>query len=328
MLTGSSEEAPPDEAEGHEDEADDEEQVEPRSVLFPKGIEAHGCQGRAPVRGRGRPSSVVRRHRLGSAAMNDVFTVTDHDRARRITLNRTDRMNAIPREGWGLLREAFVDFETSDARVLVISGDGGNFCAGADVSAEMVEAAGSAATNAAHMQEVGEAAIALHRLTKPTVAAVDGVAVGAGMNLALGCDVVLATDRARFSEIFVRRGLTLDFGGTWLLPRLVGLAKAREMALTGRIVGATEAAELGLVTRVCPPGELDAAVEVVVDDLLRGAPLAQSLVKRALDRSSAMTFEQAIAFETQAQSVLLTSEDVREAVDAFVAKREPHFRGI
>lgn len=259
--------------------------------------------------------------------MNDVFAVTDQDRVRRITLNRTDRMNAIPRHGWRLLRDAFVDFEASEARVLVITGDGDNFCAGADVSAEMVETAGSAAANAVHMREVGEAAIALHRLTRPTVAAVDGVAVGAGMNLALGCDVVIATTRARFSEIFVRRGLTLDFGGTWLLPRLVGLAKAREIALTGRIIGAAEAEALGLVTRVCPPDELDAAVAAAVDALLEGAPLAQSFVKRALDRSSAMTFEQAVAFETQAQSVLLTSEDVREAVEAFIAKREPDFRG-
>ena len=164
-------------------------------------------------------------------------------------------------------------------------------------------------------------------ITKPTIAAVDGVAVGAGMNLALGCDIVIATDRARFAEIFVRRGLTLDFGGTWLLPRLVGLARARELALTGRVVGAEEALGIGLVTDVVPAEDLIGRVDELAASLAAGAPLAQAFIKRAMDRSSAMTFEQALAFEEYAQGLLLGSEDLIEGAAAFIEKRAPEFRG-
>jgi 2-(1,2-epoxy-1,2-dihydrophenyl)acetyl-CoA isomerase len=259
--------------------------------------------------------------------MSDVFDIDDRGPVRLLTLNRPQRKNAVPPEGWALLAEAFAEFERSDSRVLVISGAGGDFCAGADVSPDFTTTSDSAAENAAWMKIVGDAAVKLHRLSKPTIAAVDGVAVGAGMNLALGCDVVIATDRARFAEIFVRRGLTLDFGGTWLLPRIVGLAKARELALTGRLIDAAEAEQVGLVTRVVPAGDLDAAVAAVVTDLLAAAPLAQAFVKRALDRSSAMTFEEAIAYESQAQAVLLASQDFKEAVAAFAQKRPPEFEG-
>jgi 2-(1,2-epoxy-1,2-dihydrophenyl)acetyl-CoA isomerase len=177
------------------------------------------------------------------------------------------------------------------------------------------------------MRRTNAAALALHRLSKPTIAAVDGVAVGAGMNLAIGCDIVIATQRARFSEIFVKRGLTVDFGGTWLLPRLVGLARARELALTGRLFGADEALKIGLVIAVVAAEALDETVSEMAETLSAGAPLAQSIIKRALDRSSSMTFEQALSFEEQAQAVLLGSEDLVEGAAAFVAKREPEFKG-
>ena len=109
------------------------------------------------------------------------------------------------------------------------------------------------------MKVIDQAVTALHRTTKPTIAAVDGVAVGAGMNMALACDVVLASERARFSEIYVLRGLTLDFGGSWLLPRMVGLQRAKELALSGRIVGADEAVEIGLALEVVPSRRVEKA---------------------------------------------------------------------
>ena len=129
------------------------------------------------------------------------------------------------------------------------------------------------------------AATALHRLAAPTIAAVDGVAAGAGMNLAIGCDIIIATERARFTEIFVRRGLTLDFGGTWLLPHVVGRARALDLALTGRIVGAAEALDMGLVARVVAVDELEAAVSETAVDLAAGAPLAQRFIKTGIDRA-------------------------------------------
>ena len=185
----------------------------------------------------------------------------------------------------------------------------------------------SSVTRYEWMQHVATATRALHGLVKPTVAAVDGVAVGAGMNLALGCDVVIATDRARFSEIFVRRGLTVDFGGTWLLPRLVGLARAKELALTGRIVGGEEALDLGLVAQVVAPGELMQAAAAVADELAAAAPIAQRFVKEGMDRSHEMSFEEALEFESLAQVTCMGSEDVVEGITSFIEKRDPEFRG-
>jgi 2-(1,2-epoxy-1,2-dihydrophenyl)acetyl-CoA isomerase len=185
----------------------------------------------------------------------------------------------------------------------------------------------SAADHAARMRGTNRAANALHRLSKPTIAAVDGVAVGAGMNLALSCDFVVATERARFSEIFVKRGLTVDFGGTWLLPRLVGLARARDLALTGRVVGAEEALAIGLISESVEHPQLAERVAELAEELAAGAPLAQAMIKRGLDRSSTMTWEQALSFEEQAQAVLLSSEDLTEGASAFIEKRKPDFKG-
>lgn len=260
---------------------------------------------------------------------DDVFRVDDGGDVRRLTFTRPGRRNAVPPEGWRQLEGAFDDFERSDARVLIVSGEGGDFCAGADLG----EGIGSGErpglmTHIEWMRGPGAAAIALHRLSKPTVAAVDGVAVGAGMNLAIGCDIVIAGEEAHFAEIFVRRGLTLDFGGSWLLPRIVGLARARDLALTGRVFGAGEALEMGLVARVVPGDVLAETATEVAQQLAVGAPLAQRFIKVALDRSSALTFEQAVQLEDQAQAILLSSEDVVEGVAAFLEKRPPRFRGV
>jgi len=258
--------------------------------------------------------------------MSELLTIEDRGPVRRLTLDRPGKKNAIPPDGWDELAAAFADFAASEARALVITGAGGDFCSGADVMS-LTGLGGGVAGAVQAMAHTGAAALALHRLAKPTIAAVDGVAVGAGMNLALGCDIVIATERARFSEIFVQRGLTLDFGGSWLLPRLIGLARARDLALTGRIVGAEEALAIGLVSRVVPVGDLEAVATETAETLAAGAPLAQRFVKVALDRSFDLTFEQAIEVEGQAQAVLGGTEDVREAVTGFAEKRKPQFKG-
>ncbi len=255
-----------------------------------------------------------------------MFSIIDEGPIRRLTIDNPQRRNAVPREGWLHLAELVGEFSDSDQRVLVITGNGVDFCSGADLGGDIAGLT-SAVTRYEWMQNVATAGRALHGLSKPTVAAVDGVAVGAGMNLALGCDVVIASDKARFSEIFVRRGLTVDFGGTWLLPRLIGLAKAKELALTGRIVEAEEALACGMVARVVPAdGLLDAAGETAAE-LAVGAPVAQRFIKMGFDRSLGMSFDEAIEFESQAQSVCLGSEDMVEGITAFLEKREPDFKG-
>ncbi|MGI9667038.1 MAG: enoyl-CoA hydratase/isomerase family protein [Acidimicrobiia bacterium] len=253
-------------------------------------------------------------------------SASDAGSVRTITMSNPGRMNAVPPDAWTDLADAFEEFGASDQRVMILTGDGENFCAGADMNKARPDVP-SAADNAARMRKTNRVASALHRLSKPTIAAVDGVAVGAGMNIAIGCDFVIASTRARFAEIFVKRGLTMDLGGTWLLPRLVGATRARELALTGRIVEADEALEIGLVTETVSPENLALRASQVAVELAAGAPLAQAFVKRALDRSSTMTFEQALAFEEQAQGVLLSSEDLIEGAAAFIEKRPPKFEG-
>ena len=251
--------------------------------------------------------------------------VEDRDSVRTVTIARPERRNAIPPDGWADLSEVFDEFEGSAARVLVLRGKGGDFCAGADLGDEM-EVRG-VVDSKRRMKLVGQAALTLHRLSKPTIAVVDGVAVGAGMNMALGCDVVIASTRARFSEIFVQRGLTLDFGGSWLLPRVVGIQAAKDLALSGRIVDAAEALRLGLCLDVVEPDALDDRVTEQVGRFLSGAPVGQMFAKQALNHAWDVSFPDALDWEGQSQAICFTTSDVVEGVLSFQQKRPPEFQG-
>lgn len=251
----------------------------------------------------------------------------DEGQVRILTIDRPERKNAVPFAGWPDLLDAFTDFETSDSRVLIVTGAGGDFCAGADLDMSGTQDFITTTDRHRRMKLIEQAATALHRATKPTIAAVDGVAVGAGMNLALGCDVVIATERARFAEIFVRRGLTVDFGGTWLLPRIVGLQRAKELALSGRLVGAEEAARLGLALEVVPADQLLDRAREIADSFLRGAPIAQMLAKQALNASFESSFADSLSWEGQSQVIAFATEDVTEGITAFLQKRDPEWKG-
>jgi enoyl-CoA hydratase/carnithine racemase len=265
--------------------------------------------------------------RLSTVASVTWLKVESVDSVRWLTIDRPERKNAIPADGWATLGDAFVEFEKGEDRVLVVTGAGGEFCSGADLDPERMERQGSVTENHLRMKVVGRAATALHRCTKPTVAAVDGVAVGAGMNLALGCDVVIASDRARFSEIFVRRGLTVDFGGTWLLPRVVGLQRAKELALSGRIIDATEAEAIGIAMQVVAPESLLERAGEIAHSFLAGAPLGQMFAKQGIDASFESSFSDSLGWESQSQSIALASEDAREGVSAFLERRDPKWKG-
>jgi 2-(1,2-epoxy-1,2-dihydrophenyl)acetyl-CoA isomerase len=241
-----------------------------------------------------------------------------------LTLNRPEKKNAMNVAMFNELRDVFreVDASTTD-RVLVVTGAGDAFCSGADLG----ERAQDTRHPLARLHWVADVALSLHRIPKPVIAKVNGVAVGAGMNLALGCDLVVAAEHARFSEIFARRGLSIDFGGSWLLPRLIGMHRAKELALLADIISAKEAAELGLVNRVVPASQLDAFVADWADRLAAGPPLALSMTKRLLTNAFAASMDEALEAEGLAQSVNVRSEDTAEAIGAFLEKREPRFRG-
>jgi 2-(1,2-epoxy-1,2-dihydrophenyl)acetyl-CoA isomerase len=257
--------------------------------------------------------------------------IEDREAVRWVRMDRPEVMNAVPAGGWADLAEAFAGFESSNQRVLVISGKNGAFCSGADLDLQEMDHLRSTDTGVAALKErmgvVASAAMTLHRLTKPSIAAVDGVAVGAGMNLALGCDVVIATTRARFCEIFVRRGLSLDFGGSWLLPRIVGRQRALELALSGRVVEAQEAREIGLCLELVEPERLETRVAELAASFVRGAPIAQMFAKQAVERSWELSMEDALDWEGQSQAICLSTEDHAEGVAAFLEKRSPEFHG-
>jgi enoyl-CoA hydratase/carnithine racemase len=241
-----------------------------------------------------------------------------------VTLSNPAKRNAIPVGAWPEIEAAFRDVaRRRDDRCVVLTGEGDDFSSGADVTA--------AADDVAHplwlMRAISAAIDALYALPQPVVARVAGVCVGVGLNMALACDIVVASDDARFSEIFVRRGLSIDGGGSWSLPRTVGLLKAKELALLGDIIPAAEAERIGLVSRVVTRPNLDATVAELATRLAGGPPLALSMTKRLLDNSDQLTLAQALEAEAQAQIVNFGTRDTAEAMAAFVEGREPRFRG-
>jgi 2-(1,2-epoxy-1,2-dihydrophenyl)acetyl-CoA isomerase len=254
----------------------------------------------------------------------ETITVDRADGVVTVTLNRPEKLNAIDAVMWAELAETFRDVERRPGdRALVLTGAGRAFCSGADLTS-VSRPEGHPLT---FMRFVGDTILALHHLSRPTIAKVNGVAAGAGCNLALGCDLVVASDEARFSEIFARRGLTIDAGGSWLLPRLVGLHKAKELALLAAMLGAEEAAAIGLVNRVVPASELDDFVADWAAQLAAGPPLALSMTKSLLNTGLATSMEHAVEAEAQAQAVNQGTEDVQEAMMAFRDKRAANFRG-
>ena len=258
-----------------------------------------------------------------SSARMETLHVTRDNGIVTVTLDRAAKKNALNDVMWNELLATFREIADSDEdRVVVITGANGEFCSGADLTG-----GGRTRHQLASMRHVGDVAMALHRLPQPTIAKVRGVAVGAGCNLALGCDLVVASSTARFSQIFARRGLTLDFGGSWLLPRRLGLHRAKELAFFADIIGADEADRIGLVNRVVADDEIDAFVDGWARRLLEAPPIALAMTKRLLNNSLEVTMEEALDDEGMAQTVNFGTQDTMEAMTAFVEKRSPNFRG-
>jgi 2-(1,2-epoxy-1,2-dihydrophenyl)acetyl-CoA isomerase len=243
-----------------------------------------------------------------------------------ITLDRPEVKNAIDGTMWDELLTTFRSiYDDPDDRVVVLAGAGGEFCSGADVRT-MGSSVGERSALAA-MREVSDVALALHRLPQPVIAKVRGVAAGAGCNLALAADLVVASSSARFSEIFTRRGLSVDFGGTWLLPRLVGLHRAKELAFFADVLSAEEVHGMGLLNRVVADDELDGLVAEWAARLATGPTLALSMTKKMLNDSMANGMEQAVEEEARSQAVNFGTTDTAEAIQAFLERREPRFEG-
>ncbi len=247
-----------------------------------------------------------------------------------VTIDRPERKNACTGDMWVALGAIFREVSYSGARVVVLTGAGGDFCAGADLGGGDRDGDGRAPRQGSQldgMRVLGEVVLAVHACPVPVIAKVDGVSVGAGFGLALAADVTWCSDRARFSAIFAKRGLSLDFGTSWLLRQRIGLHKAKEIAFTAEMMSGARALELGFVNAVVPVSELDDAVATLAATIAGGPPIALSMTKRELDHAGSSSLAHALEVEALAQSVNTHTEDLGEALTAYMERRTPDFKG-
>src|SRR6478735_11611757 len=245
-----------------------------------------------------------------------------------VTIDRPESKNGCTGDMWVALGAIFTDLRYSGARTVVLTGANGEFCSGADLSGAGAGASdGPMGSMLDGMRVLADVVLSIHSCPIPVVAKVDGLCVGAGLGLALAADLTWCSDRARFSAIFAKRGISLDFGTSWLLRQRLPVHKAKELALTARIIHGPEAFALGLVNAVVPVDELDGATQEVVDAIAGGPPVALSLTKRELDNASSSSLAQALEAEATAQSVNVQTDDMREALMAYIERRPPTFTG-
>ena len=243
-----------------------------------------------------------------------------------ITLDRPDALNAFDRAMKDELLAALKAAERDRAvRVLIITGAGRAFSAGQDLKERQDPGAADLITEL--RTRYNPLILAMRRLEKPIIAAVNGVAAGAGCSLALACDLVIASEQARFIQAFSRVGLVPDSGSTWFLPRLMGYARAAEMTFLAEPMDGATSERLGLVNRVVPADRLMEEARSLAGRLAQSAPLALALTKRALNRSLGVDLASQLDYEAQLQTVAGASADHAEGVAAFVAKRPPAFTG-
>jgi enoyl-CoA hydratase/carnithine racemase len=265
--------------------------------------------------------------------MNEVlYDVADH--IATITLNAPDRMNTISGPMLQAISERLLEADRDpQARCIVLTGSGRAFCAGLDLSAQQRSESGSLGNLGSPSAGAGEFDMrdapptVLHNLDTPTVCALNGGAAGYGLDLALGCDIRIAASTAKLNSGFAKRGILPESGGTWLLPRIVGYAKAAEIVFRGRTLLADEALELGLVNHVVPADELEAFTAGIAGEIAANAPLAVRAIKRMMRAGETETFEQNVHHVFLQLLPLLATADFREGVTAFMEKRPAKFTG-
>lgn len=244
-----------------------------------------------------------------------------------ITLNRPDKMNTLNRD---MIEELITIAEKvkkdDTVRVVVTTGAGSAYCAGADLVYPFLGLTNPAEIRK-YMNRVNTIVFNLRTMEKPVISAVNGAAVGGGFSLALAGDIIIASEKARFSPGFTAVGVHPDNGATYLLPRLVGLARASELFLTNRIVGAAEAERMGMVNKVVSPELLESTVRELATSLAQSAPVAMALTKNSLNRSMGMDLASMMELEAKAQSICYLTEDCKEGVAAFLEKRKLAFKG-
>ena len=246
-----------------------------------------------------------------------------------LILNRPDKLNALNLELFDeLLLALKVINEDDEVKTLILTGAGRAFCAGADLG--MIQNLGKEDFMPKFrrlIQKVQAVTNAIEGLDKPVIGAINGAAIGGGFDIAIACDIRLASEAAVFSEAFIRLGLVPDMGATFRLPRLVGIARAKEIILTGDTISATEAERIGLVNWVVPANQLMEEAKKWAEKLAAGPPLAIKVAKQLLNNASSTDLHSALADEMVAQCQLITTQDHQEGIKAFLERRLPHFHG-
>lgn len=246
-----------------------------------------------------------------------------------ITLNRPEKYNAF---SFTMVQELGDRIEKlqfdDDVRAVVITGSGKAFCTGADLSGagarpDAAKPVGMRITTQGYSRMIS----AIWSLEKPVIGAINGIAAGAGCNFALSCDLLVASENARFIQVFVRRGLVADAGGTYFLPRLVGLARAKELMFTGEDVKAEKALEIGLVNRVVPHERLMDEAMDMAQGLANGPTRAIGMMKNMVNKSFESDLLTALDREASLQGIAVGTEDVVEGITSFMEKRDPEFKG-
>lgn len=247
------------------------------------------------------------------------------DGIKRITINRPERRNSVDNETVQLLRDAMRQSADDGTRVVILTGAGDSFCAGADLAATSAADIADYDVTRAIRENVNPTILAMRGLSVPVIARVHGHAVGVGCNYALACDIIIASEQAMFGQVFIKVGLMPDGGSTFLLPRLVGYHKAFELMATGDMISAAEAQQLGITNKVVPLSELDVTVDKLAARLAAAPSLAIAGLKTGLNQSLQTELAAALDFEAVTQGECFHSPDFVEGVTAFLEKRKAVF---
>ena len=260
--------------------------------------------------------------------MSDSILVDDRGAWVEVTLNRPDRLNAFNEEMHLALRSALEAARDGGKRSLLLTGAGRGFCAGQDLGDRDQS---TMKGNPDLGKTVREFYLPLVRLIKalefPVICAVNGVAAGAGANVAIACDIVLAAESAKFIQSFAKLGLIPDSGGSWHLPRLLGEARAKGLALTAQPLGASQAEEWGLIWKCLPDGELMDKARNMAEELANGPTLGLGMTKHAIQAAATNTLDDHLDHEAELMKRCGETEDYAEGVSAFIEKRKPEFKG-